>query len=128
MYTREQIINSLSTKIVSKVPTFPAYLQETLQPGTLTEDDFFTIVTSDSRITDAIYSTIVTNSANIFLSVISDNKFRVINEIQGEELLGILETALEKLNDTNSDVVREMKSTTIDNPPRFFDSDFINNI
>lgn len=128
MYTREQIINSLSTKIVSKVPTFPAYLQETLQPGTLTEDDFFTIVTSDSRITDAIYSTIVTNSANIFLSVISDNKFRVINEIQGEELLGILETALEKLNDTNSDVVREIKSTTIDNPPRFFDSDFINNI
>jgi hypothetical protein len=128
MYTLEQIINSLSTKIVSKVPTFPAYLQETLPDGALTEDDFFTIVTSDSRITDAIYSKIVTDSASIFLNVISDNKFRVINEIQGEQLLGILETALEKLNDTNSDVVREIKSTTVDNPPRFFDSDFINNI
>jgi hypothetical protein len=128
MYTQEQIINALSTKIVSKVPTFPAYLQETLPDGTLTEDDFFLITTSDSRITDAIYSKIVTDSASIFLSVIKDNKFRVINESQGEQLLGILETALQKLDDTNSDVVREIKNTTVDNPPTFFDSDFINNI
>lgn len=128
MYTREQIINSLSTKIVSRVPTFPAYLQQTLQPGFLTDDDFFTVVVSDSQITDAIYSRIVTESTNIFLNVIKNNKFRVINEVQGEELLGILETALQKLNDTNFDVVREIKTTTVDNPPNFFDSDFINNI
>lgn len=128
MYTQEQIINALSTKIVSKVPTFPAYLQYDLPEGTLTEEDFFSILSPNTQVVDAIYSKIVTDSASIFLNTIKDNKFRVINEIQGEELLGILETALQKLDDTNSDVVREIKNTRSDNPASFFDPDFINNI
>jgi hypothetical protein len=83
MYTREQIISTLATKVVSRVPTFPAYLQQTLDPGTLTEEDFFLINDPDPNVTNAIFSIVVTNSAQIFLDTIRDNKFRVASEIDG---------------------------------------------
>jgi hypothetical protein len=128
MYTREQIISTLATKVVSRVPTFPAYLQQTLDPGTLTEEDFFLINDPDPNVTNAIFSIVVTNSAQIFLNTIRDNKFRVTSEIDGELLLKALDDALISLDKTNTDIVAEIKRTLKDVPDSFFDQNFVNNI
>jgi len=128
MYTREQIISTLATKVVSRVPTFPAYLQQTLDPGTLTEEDFFLINDPDPNVTNAIFSIVVTNSAQIFLETIRDNKFRVASEIDGELLLKALDDALISLDKTNTDIVAEIKRTLKDVPDSFFDQNFVNNI
>jgi hypothetical protein len=128
MYTREQIISTLATKVVSRVPTFPAYLQQTLDPGTLTEEDFFLINDPDPNVTNAIFSIVVTNSAQIFLNTIRDNKFRVASEIDGELLLKALDDALISLDKTNTDIVAEIKRTLKDVPDSFFDQNFVNNI
>jgi hypothetical protein len=128
MYTREQIISTLATKVVSRVPTFPAYLQQTLDPGTLTEEDFFLINDPDPNVTNAIFSIVVTNSAQIFLDTIRDNKFRVASEIDGELLLKALDDALISLDKTNTDIVAEIKRTLKDVPDSFFDQNFVNNI
>jgi len=128
MYTREQIISTLATKVVSRVPTFPAYLQQTLDPGTLTEEDFFLINDPDPNVTNAIFSIVVTNSAQIFLNTIRDNKFRVASEIDGELLLKALDDALISLDKTNTDIVAEIKRTLKDVPDSFFDKNFVNNI
>ncbi len=128
MYTREQIISTLATKVVSRVPTFPAYLQQTLDPGTLREEDFFLINDPDPNVTNAIFSIVVTNSAQIFLNTIRDNKFRVASEIDGELLLKALDDALISLDKTNTDIVAEIKRTLKDVPDSFFDQNFVNNI
>ncbi len=128
MYTREQIISTLATKVVSRVPTFPAYLQQTLDPGTLTEEDFFLINDPDPNVTNAIFSIVVTNSAQIFLDTIRDNKFRVASEIDGELLLKALDDALISLDKTNTDIVAEIRRTLKDVPDSFFDQNFVNNI
>ena len=128
MYTREQIISTLATKVVSRVPTFPAYLQQTLDPGTLKEEDFFLINDPDPNVTNAIFSIVVTNSAQIFLNTIRDNKFRVASEIDGELLLKALDDALISLDKTNTDIVAEIKRTLKDVPDSFFDQNFVNNI
>lgn len=128
MYTREQIISTLATKVVSRVPTFPAYLQQTLDPGTLKEEDFFLINDPDPNVTNAIFSIVVTNSAQIFLETIRDNKFRVASEIDGELLLKALDDALISLDKTNTDIVAEIKRTLKDVPDSFFDQNFVNNI
>ncbi len=128
MYTREQIISTLATKVVSRVPTFPAYLQQTLDPGTLTEEDFFLINDPDPNVTNAIFSIVVTNSAQIFLNTIRDNKFRVASEIDGELLLKALDDALISLDKTNTDIVAEIRRTLKDVPDSFFDQNFVNNI
>ena len=128
MYTREQIISTLATKVVSRVPTFPAYLQQTLDPGTLTEGDFFLINNPDPNVTNAIFSIVVTNSAQIFLNTIRDDKFRVTNEKDGELLLKALDDALLSLDKTNTDVSAEIKRTLKDVPDSFFDQNFVNNI
>jgi hypothetical protein len=128
MYTREQIISTLATKVVSRVPTFPAYLQQTLDPGTLTEEDFFLINDPDPNVTNAIFSIVVTNSAQIFLNTIRDNKFRVASEIDGELLLKALDDALISLDKTNTDIVAEIRRTLKDVPDSFFDKNFVNNI
>jgi hypothetical protein len=128
MYTREQIISTLATKVVSRVPTFPAYLQQTLDPGTLTEEDFFLINDPDPNVTNAIFSIVVTNSAQIFLDTIRDNKFRVASEIDGELLLKALDDALISLDKTNTDIVAEIRRTLKDVPDSFFDKNFVNNI
>jgi hypothetical protein len=128
MYTREQIISTLATKVVSRVPTFPEYLQQTLDLGTLREEDFFLINDPDSNVTNAIFSIVVTNSAQIFLNTIRDNKFRVASEIDGELLLNVLDDALISLDKTNTDIVAEIKRTLKDVPDSFFDQNFVNNI
>lgn len=128
MYTKEQIISTLATKVVSRVPTFPAYLQQTLDPGTLREEDFFLINDPDPNVTNAIFSIVVTNSAKIFLDIIRDNKFRVTSEIDGELLLKALDDALISLDKTNTDIVAEIKRTLKDVPDSFFDQNFVNNI